>query len=209
MRHAIWICLVLAWAGCGWGRGQAGAEGQQAEVSTWEREEIERQITLGLIFDCFLGDECQVNICMQHRPTLSGDEKTEFIKTYMAECVAEISYDRERGQITAQKTAVSAQPQYATRASRNLYTTSIVPIARRKIVTIYTTKAEGKIKRSYEFTYTFEPCYPTLKKYPPQGPLIGHVECQVSTTNRTLRVEQYRFEDEGIKEFETTQGGGS
>ena len=208
MKHAIVIGLVLAVAGAGWGRGQAEAAGGQVEVSTWEREEIERQIVLGLIFDSFFGEVCQVNIYMQHRPELSGDEKTEFIKTFMAECVEEISYNRERGQITAKKTAVSSQPQYLTRASRNLYTTSIVPIAQRKISTIYTATAEGKTKRIYEITYMFEPCYPTLKKYPPKGPLIGHVECLISTTNKELRVEKYRFEDKGIKEFKTTEGGG-
>jgi len=208
VKHVVVIGLVLALAGAGWGRGQAGVEGQQVEVSTWEKEEIERQITLGLIFDSFMGDVCQINIYMQHRPILSGDEKAKFIKTYMTECVEEISYDRERGQITAQKTAISSQSQYLTRASRNLYTTSIVPIAQRRISTIHTTQAEGKTKRIYEITYMFEPCYPTLKKFPPKGPLIGHVECLVSTTNRTLRVEQFRFEDKGIKEFETTEGGG-
>lgn len=252
MRHAIWICLVLAWAGCGWGRGQAGAEGQQAEgevlldrtqtrealkvvkfkggkqdpetIENWEKEALERELALGLAFITFVQDRYGVEVLMSPS-NLSSLQKYEFLKRSMGEYVRDV--ERNGNVITAKKTRRAAEEQYRPDISplslpaNMLLLESIVPIAKRRIVRItdiwirkcpflkspqmtgYFLDAPGK---RYDFVYEFIPITQGLQK---KTGLKGSVICRIEPTEERLLIVEFVLEDEGIKEFETTQGGGS
>ncbi|HOT01812.1 MAG TPA: hypothetical protein PLY66_12470 [Acidobacteriota bacterium] len=251
MKHAIVIGLVLAVAGIGWGRGQAGVEGQQAEgevlldrtqtrealkvvkfkggkqnpetIEDWEKEALERELALGLAFITFVQDRYGVEVLMSPS-NLSSIQKYEFLKRYMGEYVRDV--EKDGSVITAKKTRRAVEEQYRPDISplslpaNMLLLESIVPIAKRKItkitdiwirkcpflkspqITGYFLDAPGK---RYDFVYEFTPTTKGLNK---KSELKGSVICRIEPNEEQLIIEEFILEDKGIKEFETTEGGG-
>lgn len=201
-KTTLCLCLMAIVASCVRAQENKGAEAvtESPTVSQWEREAIEKQITMCLHFtSMILGDDCQIDIDLNGL-SLSPDEKLNFIYCFMPECTENLQKSRDLT-LTGRKTAVSSQPQYEISGTgTDLYANAIIPIAVRKIESISKTKSDGMV-RSYNFIYSFSPCYQSLKKYGVKGPYKGGVECLVSDLARTLTVRQYHFEDQGVREF--------
>jgi len=200
-----------------------GGKQNPETIENWEKEALERELALGLAFITFIQDRYVVEILMSPRE-VSGLQKFEFLKNYMSEYVRDVG--RNGNVITAKKTRRAVQEQYrpdisALSLPANMQLLeSIVPIAKRKITSItdiwvrkcpflkspqitgYSLDAPGK---RYDFVYEFIPIAKGLNK---KTELKGSVICRIEPTEEWLVIEKFVLEDEGIKEFETTEGGG-
>lgn len=186
-------------------------------IEEWEKQALEKELTLSLAFSYFLQERYVVTVLLNPN-NISSYQLIDFIKINMLDYVDEIEKNYET--VTVKKKEKTEDKQYkahvnpTTLPSNLILMDTIVPIAHRKIIKItdiwirscpylkkptltgYFLDAPGK---RYNFIYNF---VPSVKGLSPKEGLRGEAICRINAEEKVLVIQSFEVEDQGILEIQ-------